>query len=126
MKKLLTPRVLFVAVSLFFLSTLALSAKSLQDKDELVIVAHITVKAENKDVLMKALEKVVAGTRTEAGNVAYDLYVDTSNPLKFTLIEVWKSQKAIDEHNQTAHFKEFVKAIEGKADLDVSVIKQLL
>jgi len=124
MKKLFTPKVLFAVIGLFVLSSL--SAKGMKGGDELMIIANVTAKAEYKDELMKAFEKVVAGTRTEAGNIAYDLYVDTSNPLKFTIVEIWKSQDAIDFHNETAHFKEFVKAIDGKADLDVKILKQKL
>lgn len=124
MKKLFTAKALFAIVGLFLLSSL--SAKELKSGDELLIIANVTAKAEYKDELMKAFEKVVEGTRKEAGNVSYDLYVDTSNPLKFTIVEVWKSQDAINIHNETEHFKEFVKAVDGKADLDVKTLKQKL
>jgi quinol monooxygenase YgiN len=115
---------LFAIIGLFLLSSLA--AKEMKSGDELLIIAHVTTKAEYKDELVKAFEKVVEGTRREAGNIAYDLYVDTSNPLKFTIVERWKSQDAINIHNETNHFKEFVKAIDGKADLDVKIMKQKL
>jgi quinol monooxygenase YgiN len=114
---------LFAVIGLFLLSSVA--AKEMKG-GELLIIAHVTTKAEYKDELMKAFEKVVEGTRQEAGNISYDLYVDTSNPLKFTIVEQWKSQDAINIHNETSHFKEFVKAIDGKADLDVTVAKQEL
>jgi quinol monooxygenase YgiN len=91
--------------------------------EELVIVAHLTTTPEHKDDLLKALEGVVKGTRTEAGCISYTLYEDVNNPLKFTIIEFWKSKAAIDEHNATAHFKEFVAKIDGKATLDVSTMK---
>jgi quinol monooxygenase YgiN len=90
---------------------------------ELIIVAHISVYPEHRDEILKALEAVVNGTRTESGNIAYTLYEDASNPLKFTIIEYWKSQQAINEHNSTTHFNEFVKIIGGKADLDVHTMK---
>ena len=73
---------------------------------ELIIVAHISVYPEHREEILKALEAE-----------------DTSNPLKFTIIEYWKSQQAINEHNATAHFNEFVKIIGGKADLDVHTMK---
>jgi quinol monooxygenase YgiN len=113
---------LFAVIGLFLLSSLA--AKEMKSGDELLIIAHVTTKAEYKDELMKAFKKVVEGTRQEAGNISYDLYVDTSDPLKFTIVELWKSQDAINIHNETSHFKEFVKAIDGKANLDVRIAKQ--
>ncbi|MDR1201248.1 MAG: antibiotic biosynthesis monooxygenase [Tannerellaceae bacterium] len=124
MKKLFNSKALFAIIGLFLLSSLA--AKEMKSGDELLIIAHVTTKAEYKDELMKAFEKVVEGTRQEAGNISYDLYVDTSDPLKFTIVELWKSQDAINIHNETSHFKEFVKAIDGKADLDVRIVKQKL
>ena len=124
MKKSFRSKMLFAIIGLFLLSSLA--AKEMKNADELLIIAHVTTKAEYKDELMKAFEKVVEGTRREAGNISYDLYVDTSDPLKFTIVERWKSQDAINIHNETNHFKEFVKAIDGKADLDVKIMKQKL
>lgn len=126
MKKLFISKVLFAVAGLFLLSTVSLSAKGKADDDKLLIIANVVTKAEYKDALMKAFEKVVEGTRKEAGNISYDLYVDTTNPLKFTIVEIWKSQQAIDIHNETPHFKEFVKAVDGKAELEVSILKQKL
>ncbi|MDR2948307.1 MAG: putative quinol monooxygenase [Dysgonomonas sp.] len=93
---------------------------------ELKIVAVIVVKAAFQSELEKVFHTVVDETRKEAGNVSYDLHQDTKNPLKYTILEVWKSQDAIDEHNESAHFKAFVAAVEGKVDsLAVDVIKKV-
>jgi len=105
-------------------SASSVSAKEVASDQELTIVAHVTVKAANKDEVVNAFKKVVEGTRKEPGNVSYILMENINDPLKFTFIEVWKSQEAIDAHNKTAHFNEFVKAIEGKADLDVHTLKK--
>jgi quinol monooxygenase YgiN len=91
--------------------------------EELIIVAHVLVHPEFKEELLNAFQAVVKGTHTEEGNISYDLYEDINNPLKFTFIEYWKSPAAIDAHNASAHFQEFAKAIEGKADLDVTTMK---
>jgi quinol monooxygenase YgiN len=93
---------------------------------ELKIVAVIVVKAAFQNELEKVFHTVVDETRKEAGNVSYDLHQDTKNPLKYTILEVWKSQAAIAEHNESAHFKAFVAAVEGKVDsLTVDVIKKV-
>ncbi|WP_085535128.1 putative quinol monooxygenase [Massilibacteroides vaginae] len=63
---------------------------------------------------------VVAGSRAEEGCVYYELG-KSNTPLTYAFIEVWKSQDAINTHNETAHFKTFVEAINGKADLSVCV-----
>ncbi|NDV54545.1 antibiotic biosynthesis monooxygenase [Parabacteroides sp. 52] len=112
---------IFCSVLLF--SSFVVPAKTVVHSGELTIVAHVTVKSAYKDDLMKAFKTVVDATRKEAGNVSYVLLEDVNNPLKFTFVEVWKSQEAIDIHNNSDHFKAFVKAVEGKADLEVSVLK---
>ncbi|MDR1881962.1 MAG: antibiotic biosynthesis monooxygenase [Prevotella sp.] len=93
---------------------------------ELKIVAVIVVKAAYREELEKVFRSVVDETRKEDGNISYNLYRDCKNPLKYTILEEWKSQAAIDGHNESAHFKAFVAAIEGKVDsLTVDVIKQI-
>lgn len=93
---------------------------------ELKIVAVIVVKAAYQSELEKVFHTVVDETRKEPGNVSYDLHQDISNPLKYTILEVWKSQAAIDVHNESAHFKTFVAAVDGKIDtLTVDVIKKV-
>lgn len=92
--------------------------------DTLTIVATITVKPEFKEDVLKAVKTVVDATRKESGNIFYDVFEDVKNPLKFVFIETWKSQAAIDSHNQSAHFNDFVKAVDGKATLEASTLRQ--
>lgn len=93
---------------------------------ELKIVATITVKSDNKEEVLVALQNVVNATRKEEGNVSYDLHQNITNPLEYTILEVWKSQEAIDLHNASAHFDEFKKAIGEKIEgLKVDIIKQI-
>ncbi|MFI3327936.1 MAG: putative quinol monooxygenase [Rikenellaceae bacterium] len=93
---------------------------------ELKIIATIVAKEEFASDVRTSLNAVVDGTRTEEGNVSYVLHQDVKNPLKYVIIEVWKSLDAIDAHNATAHFNEFVKSIDGKMEsLDVSIIKEI-
>jgi quinol monooxygenase YgiN len=93
---------------------------------ELKIVATIIAKQAFQNELEQVFRTVVDETRKEAGNVSYELHQDTQNPLKYIILEVWKSQEAIDIHNESVHFKAFVAAIEGKIDsLTVEVIKKI-
>lgn len=93
--------------------------------DALRIVAIVTVKDEAFVAdFEKAAAAVVAGSRAEEGCIYYELG-KSNTPLTYAFIEVWKSQEAIDIHNETAHFKAFVEAINGKADLSVCVTNKL-
>jgi len=122
----MTKRLLVCFVcSLFFVNSFVASAEAQATAEgELNIVAHVTVKPEYKDVMLKAFQAVVEGTRKEPGNVSYVLYEHIDNPLKFTFVEVWKSQDAINAHNSSAHFQEFAKTVDGKAELEVYTMKK--
>jgi quinol monooxygenase YgiN len=92
----------------------------------LKIVATIVIKEEFQDFLPEELKKIVEGTRTEAGNISYVLHQDINNPLKYIILEEWKSSEAIREHNKTKHYIEFKKAIEGKIEsLQVNIVREL-
>ena len=93
---------------------------------ELKIVASLTIQDEKHTAdIEKALHAVVEATRQEEGNISYELHQDIANPLNYIFIEVWKSQEAIDAHNQSAHFHEFVSAVDGKVSLAVNVMKKV-
>lgn len=99
---------------------------SMDDMNVLKIVAVLTIKEEKyRDEVEKALTSVVDGTRTEEGNISYELHQDVSNPLVYVFIEVWNSRKAIEIHNQTPHFLAFKEAIKNKVDLSVNVIRKI-
>jgi quinol monooxygenase YgiN len=94
--------------------------------DALTIIATLKANPEFKDELWNAVLEVVKGTRTETGNISYNVYVDTTDPLQWTFIENWKSQAAINDHNTSEHFRTFAKTVEGKAELSVSILKHKL
>jgi len=94
--------------------------------NELKIVAVITIKQEYRDELLSAIHKLVDATRKEDGNISYDLHQNVNNPAEYTIIEVWKSEQAIDIHNASTHFNEFKNAIDGKINsLKIDVIKKI-
>ncbi|MDR1557515.1 MAG: antibiotic biosynthesis monooxygenase [Tannerellaceae bacterium] len=118
----------FCSVLLFASCTSAVKEKEtaaeVNTAESLTIIANITVYPEFKDELLTAIEAVVKATRQEEGNISYDVFEDINTPLRFTFIENWKSQSAIASHNASAHFLEFVKAVENKADLEAFTLKQ--
>ncbi|KAF5046742.1 putative monooxygenase YcnE [anaerobic digester metagenome] len=74
----------------------------------ITIVASGSIQPDRAAELRKLALDLVAGSRNEEGNVSYDFYEDLADPAKFTFIEVWKDQAAIDSHHATPHFQGFV------------------
>lgn len=123
MKKYLKKGILFSAFCSLVL-LLSFTSSRAEKEETLTIIATVTVKPEYKEDVLKAIKTVVDATRKEPGNIFYDVFEDVRNPLKFVFIETWKSQAAIDSHNKAAHFNDFVKAVEGKATLEASTLRQ--
>ena len=67
------------------------------------VVAHIHAKTGSESVLREILEGFVAPTRKENGCLRYDLFVDLSDAGKFTFIEEWESEAALEAHSRSAH-----------------------
>lgn len=81
---------------------------------ELTIIAIHQVKPEFVIEYQQAAKKVVAGSRQESGCINYDLRIDINNPNTFIFTETWASQQAIDDHNSTAHFLDFISFLNKK------------
>jgi quinol monooxygenase YgiN len=74
----------------------------------ITIVASGSVQVERIEDFAELALDLVGASRSEAGNVSYDFYADLADPAKFTFIEVWRDQAAIDLHNASPHFQGFV------------------
>jgi quinol monooxygenase YgiN/quercetin dioxygenase-like cupin family protein len=67
----------------------------------LTAVTFINGVAGKEDELRTELLKTTVPTRSEAGNLRYDLYQSTTEPNKFMRYEIWTSPGALDLHKQT-------------------------
>lgn len=80
------------------------------------ITAAIVVKPEHRQELLGVFQQLVTASRQEAGCLRYDLHQDIENPNRMVFFEIWQSQAAVDEHGASAHFQNFLKAIDGKTE----------
>ncbi|WP_432380079.1 putative quinol monooxygenase [Duganella sp. P38] len=93
---------------------------------DLIVVATITAKEGNEVVVREALEAMVPPSRAEAGCIRYDLHVDLGNHASFVMLEAWRDDAALAEHEATPHFQALVNRIAGKADVQINKLNQLL
>ena len=91
----------------------------------IIVHAFVAVKNGMAQEFIKAADKCVAATRKESGNHFYTLYAETSDPLKFVVVEEWESKPALDAHMQTPHFAKFGEEIHDllAAPLEVKVFE---
>lgn len=94
--------------------------------NKIKIVATIITQEEHQQFLLDAFKQLVKASRKEAGNMRYDLHQVHDNPQKFVFIETWQSQAAVDAHNASKHFADFLQAIEGKTEaVDIALLNDI-
>ena len=72
-----------------------------------VVSATWTAQPGQEDVVRDAIDKLTPPSREESGNVVYQAYQDTSEPLVFRLFEIYEDEDAYAAHGASVHFKEF-------------------
>jgi len=71
------------------------------------VVTHVDVPPPKKDECVAALKALVADSRKEAGSARFEVFQQGSRPNHFSVVEIWKNQKAYDSHITAPHTKKF-------------------
>jgi quinol monooxygenase YgiN len=77
----------------------------------LASISHVDVIPPKKDDGIAALKALAEPTRKDTGNLRFDAYQQKTRPNHFTVIEVWRDQKAVDAHETDTHTKDFRKVL---------------
>ncbi|MDA0090116.1 antibiotic biosynthesis monooxygenase [Brachyspira hyodysenteriae] len=90
------------------------------------IVAKNTVSSENKSKFIEIANELIIKSRKENGCISYNLYESVDGKY-LTFIEEWKDEKAIENHNNSEHFKAIVPKLGEltSADMDVTLYKEV-
>lgn len=80
---------------------------------EVNVVATFKAKPDQAQAVRRALEKMVAPTREEPGNVGYDLHEGAKDSTEFVIYEHWRSQPDLDAHMQKPYFKQMDQDLSG-------------
>jgi len=75
---------------------------------EMQVFAKWKVKAGALEKVLGLLKEVREKTRTEKGNLYYNINQSTSDKNILLLHEAYKSEEAIQEHRNTRHYQELV------------------
>lgn len=74
----------------------------------IIIIAKKTMKQECVAEFEQLAKELVEESNKEEGCIEYHLYQDLEYPNRYTYIEKWKDQEAIDAHNQSKHYTSIV------------------
>ncbi len=72
---------------------------------QIVVVAHVDV-APNPQVAVM-LKNLAEASRKEPGNVRFDVVQHAMRANHFTVVEVWRDQKALDAHVASPHTRQY-------------------
>lgn len=83
---------------------------------KLTIVANITAKADQINLVKAELQKLIDVTRAEEGCLQYDLHQDNENPARFLFFENWASRELWQVHMGGQHLKDYLAAVDGAVE----------
>jgi quinol monooxygenase YgiN len=72
---------------------------------EVVLVVDIEVKPTMEAEFLQAFRRSVLCTRTEPGNVIFNLHKVHGSDRRYVLYEVWRSEQALNTHFETPYTK---------------------
>lgn len=85
------------------------------------VVAHIHARPDSDEDVRDLLVGLIGPTRKEEGCILYNLYVDQDEPTRFTFIEEWTSNEALDAHLASAHIKRTMAQLDGLLACDPEI-----
>jgi len=92
-----------------------------------ILAVDLRIKPENVDKFMAGLLANAKEARKEPGCRQFEALIDTSDPTKVMLFEVYDDEKAFEAHQQTPHFKKYLaEAVPLLADRQRHVLKRAI
>ena len=84
---------------------------------ELSVVAVLKVREGTEHEMRSAIAALVPLSRTDDGNLRYELYADREDPRRFVLVQSWADEASYVKHDkESGHIREFTKSHGGKIE----------
>ncbi|WP_300562876.1 putative quinol monooxygenase [Companilactobacillus sp.] len=88
-----------------------------------VINVSLTVQPGKQADYEAFVAKLVAGSLAEAGNLDYGHFKKIGSDNEYEIVEHWKDADAVESHNNTPHFQEFLNHIGDYVTKDPEIIR---
>ncbi|MEY2192058.1 putative quinol monooxygenase [Neobacillus sp. BF23-41] len=79
----------------------------------IIIHAHFKVDLQNRQAFLDQANLVAEPSQAEEGNISYEYFENPIQPNTFVFVEKWQDHAAINVHEATAHFQNFVNLVPG-------------
>ena len=84
-----------------------ISVKGDEPDESICVVTHVDVIPPSTAEGRKLLQQFVTESRQDAGAVRIEVFEELGRPNHSTVVEVWKSRKAYEDHRATDHVKAY-------------------
>ena len=74
-----------------------------------IVIAHYRAQPGREQQVRAALGQMVAPTRAEPGNLAYEVCADPADPAVFALFEKYVDAGGFTAHTETPHFEKYLR-----------------
>lgn len=81
---------------------------------KIYVVAHVDIIPPETAAGTKLIQQYVQDTRKDKGLVKIESYAQIARLNHISIVEVWESQKAFDEHVAAAHTRQFRQQLDPK------------
>ncbi|MCH4249496.1 MAG: antibiotic biosynthesis monooxygenase [Microbacteriaceae bacterium] len=88
-----------------------------------IINVALTIDTAQREAYETFIDALVQGSRGEAGNLDYAHYRRLGTEDQYEIIEHWKDADAVEFHNQTPHFQEFLAHVGDYLTKDPEIIR---
>lgn len=80
---------------------------TLRCRQMIVVHASLRVRDDLRDEFVQFMQPYVRKTRTEPGNITFELTAHLEEPATFTMVECWRDEDAVREHFAQDYVGEF-------------------
>lgn len=87
----------------------------------ITIIAQFNVKEDMTEQFIKSAIDLTRASRKERGCLSYRVLHERANHSRFTFIEEWLNDAATEQHNNSAHFKLFLKNTENMLNEEIKI-----
>ena len=91
--------------------------------DSVRTIAILAAHPGKSEELIKLLQGMVYPSRSEAGNLRYDLWRDQNDPNRFLLDELYVDSRAVEAHRATSHFQNYLSQVNELADRSLMIVE---
>lgn len=94
---------------------------------EIRIIADIVATEGFEEELKTQLLDLADKSQSEVGCKTYTVHSDVTSPSRFFIYEIWETNDCLEKHENSPHFKHFIKSSEDTlSEIQVHLINALV